>query len=95
VRDYDPAITMKDLIDYLRVRREWAATTIGSFHAAEARIAIESGRHDEADALLLRARDKEVLAARQAEQLAVDALQAVDQRLLRAAEADGKRGELA
>ena len=25
VRDFDPAITMKDLIDYLRVRREWAA----------------------------------------------------------------------
>jgi hypothetical protein len=25
VRDYDPAITIKDLIDYLRVRREWPA----------------------------------------------------------------------
>ena len=63
--------------------------------AAEARSAIDAGRYDEADALLLRGREQEAAAARQAEQLARDAQQAAERRWLRAAEADGKRGDLA
>jgi tetratricopeptide (TPR) repeat protein len=63
--------------------------------AAEAKAAIDAGRYDEADAMLVRARDQEIAAARQAEQLAHDAQQAAERRWLRAAEADGKRGDLA
>jgi tetratricopeptide (TPR) repeat protein len=63
--------------------------------AAQAKAAIDGGLYDEADAMLLRARDQEIAAARQAEQLARDAQQAAERRWLRAAEADGKRGDLA
>ena len=63
--------------------------------AAQAKEAIDTGRYDEADAILLRAREQEIAAARQAEQLAHDAQQAAERRWLRAADADGKRGDLA
>src|SRR5262249_11513037 len=63
--------------------------------AAEAKAAIDAGHYDAADAALLRARDQEAGAARQAEQLARDAQQAAGKRGLRVAEADGKRGDLA
>ncbi len=63
--------------------------------AAEAKAAIDAGHYDEADAALLRARDQEAAAARQAEQLARDAHQASEKRWLRVAETDGKRGDLA
>jgi tetratricopeptide (TPR) repeat protein len=63
--------------------------------AAQAKAAIDAGRYDEADAALVRARDQETAAARQAEQLAQDAQQAAERRWLRVAEADGKLGDLA
>ena len=63
--------------------------------AAEAKTAIDNGRYDEADALLLRAQEQDIAAARQAEQLAHDAQQAAERRWLRAAESEGKRGDLA
>jgi len=63
--------------------------------AAEAKTAIDTGRYDEADALLLRAQEQDIAAARQAEQLARDAQQAAERRFLRAAESEGKRGDLA
>jgi tetratricopeptide (TPR) repeat protein len=63
--------------------------------AAEAKTAIDSGRYDEADALLLRVQEQNVAAARQADQLARDAGQAAERRWLRAAEAEAKRGDLA
>jgi tetratricopeptide (TPR) repeat protein len=63
--------------------------------AAEAKTAIDNGRYDEADALLLRAQEQDIAAARQAEQLARDAQQAAERRFLRAAESEGKRGDLA
>ena len=63
--------------------------------AAQAKAAIDAGRYDEADAALVRARDQEIAAARQAEQLAQDAQQAAERRWLRVAEADGKLGDLA
>src|SRR5262249_12689089 len=62
--------------------------------AAEAKSAIDNGRYDDADALLLRAQEQDVAAARQAEQLALDAQQAAARRLLRAAQSEGKRGDL-
>jgi hypothetical protein len=63
--------------------------------AASAKAAIDAGRYDEADALLLRAGELETTAARHAEQLARDAQQAAERRWLRAAETAGKRGDLA
>lgn len=63
--------------------------------AAWAKAAIDTGRYDEADALLLRAVEQETAAARQGEQLVRDAQQAAERRWLRAAEAEGKRGDLA
>src|ERR1700730_2886848 len=63
--------------------------------AADAKTAIDTGRYDEADALLLRAQEQDIAAARQAEQLARDAQQAAERRFLRAAESEGKRGDLA
>src|ERR1700737_1869023 len=63
--------------------------------AAEAKTEIDVGRYDEADALLLRAQKQDLAAARQAEQLARDAQQAAESRFLRAAESEGKRGDLA
>ena len=63
--------------------------------AARAKAAIDTGHYDEADAILSRAREREIAAARQAEQLALDAQQAAERRWLRAAEAEGKRGDLA
>jgi hypothetical protein len=63
--------------------------------ARQARVAIDAGRYDQADALLLRASEREVAAARQAEQLARDAQMAAERRWLRAAEADGRRGDVA
>jgi tetratricopeptide (TPR) repeat protein len=63
--------------------------------AAEAKTAIDNGRYDEADALLVRAQEQDMAAARQAEQLARDAQQAAERRFLRAAESEGKRGDLA
>ena len=63
--------------------------------AGQAKAAIEAGQYDEADAALLRARDREIATARQAEQLARDAQRAVETRWMSIAEADGKRGDLA
>ena len=63
--------------------------------ATEAKTAIDNGRYDDADALLQRAQEQDVAAARQADQLARDARQASERRWLRAAEAEGKRGDLA
>jgi tetratricopeptide (TPR) repeat protein len=63
--------------------------------AVQARAAIDEGRYDEADVALLRARDQEIAAAHQAEQLERDAKQAAERRWLRAAAADGKLGDLA
>jgi tetratricopeptide (TPR) repeat protein len=63
--------------------------------AAEAKAAIEAGHYDEADTLLIHAREQESAAARQAERLAHDAQQAAERRWLRVAEADAKRGDLA
>ena len=63
--------------------------------AAQAKAAIEAGNFDEADAALVRAREREIAAVRQVEQLARDAQQAVERRWLSVAEADGKRGDLA
>jgi tetratricopeptide (TPR) repeat protein len=63
--------------------------------AAEAKAAIDVGRYDEADALLLRAQEQDLAAAHRAEQLARDAEQAAERRFLRAAESEGKRGDLA
>src|ERR1700730_2940489 len=63
--------------------------------AAEAKTAIDVGRYDKADALLLRAQEQDIAAARQAEQLARDAQQAAERRFLRASESEGKRGDLA
>ena len=54
--------------------------------ATEAKTAIDNGRYDEADALLLRAQEQDIAAARQAEQLARDAQQAAERRWLLAAE---------
>ena len=63
--------------------------------AEQARQAIEAGRYDDADSLLLRAREQDVAAARQAEQLAQRAQGVAERRLLRAAESEKKRGDLA
>ena len=62
---------------------------------AQAKTAIDVGHYDEADGLLTRARDQEIAAAHQAEKLAHEAQQAAERRWLRAAEVDGKRGDLA
>ena len=61
----------------------------------QAKQAIDSGRYDEADALLVRTEEQDAAAARQAEQLARDAQQAAERRWLNAAEKEGKRGDLA
>lgn len=53
----------------------------------QAKQAIEAGRYDEADTLLLRAREQDVAAAQQARE-------AAKHRLLRAAESEEKRGDL-
>jgi tetratricopeptide (TPR) repeat protein len=63
--------------------------------AAEAKAAIDSGRYDQADALLVQTEEQDAAAARQAEQLARDAQQAAERRWLNAAEKEGKRGDLA
>ncbi|HEY0419533.1 MAG TPA: hypothetical protein VGC80_08435, partial [Acetobacteraceae bacterium] len=63
--------------------------------SVSAKAAIDAGRYDEADALLLRAGEQEAAAARQAEQLARDTQEAVERRWLRAAATAGKRGDLA
>ena len=51
--------------------------------AAEAKAAIDSGRYDQADALLVQTEEQDAAAARQAEQLARDAQQAAERRWLR------------
>ena len=63
--------------------------------AAEAKAAIDSGRYDQADALLVQTEEQDAAAARQAEQLARDAQQAAERRWLNVAEKEGKRGDLA
>ncbi len=50
--------------------------------AAEAKAAIDSGRYDQADALLVQTEEQDAAAARQAEQLARDAQQAAERRWL-------------
>ena len=60
-----------------------------------ARAAISAGRYDEADALLLRARDHQISAAKQAEQVMHTARQAAERRWLRVAETEGTLGDLA
>src|SRR5215207_8817742 len=62
--------------------------------SAGAKAAVDNGRYDEADALLLRAQEQDIAAARQAEQLSREAQHAAERRWLRAAEAEGKRGDL-
>src|ERR1700737_1383148 len=63
--------------------------------AAEAKTAIDNGRYDEADALLLRAQEQDIAAGRPAGKQAGGAPQAAERRFLRAAESEGKRGDLA
>src|SRR5690349_371107 len=63
--------------------------------ATQAKAAVEAGRYDEADAALVRARDRQIATLQQAEQLAREALQAIESRRLSIAETDGKRGDLA
>jgi tetratricopeptide (TPR) repeat protein len=63
--------------------------------AEQARQAIETGRYDEADSLLLRACEQDIAAAREAEILAQQAREAAERRLLRAAQSEEKRGDVA
>jgi tetratricopeptide (TPR) repeat protein len=63
--------------------------------AEEARQAIETGRYDEADSLLLRECEADIAAARQAEYIAQQAREAAERRLLRVAQSEEKRGDLA
>jgi hypothetical protein len=59
------------------------------------REAVAAGRYDEADALLVRAKEAELAAARQAGELARQAQEAADRRLLKAAALEAERGQLA
>jgi tetratricopeptide (TPR) repeat protein len=60
-----------------------------------AREAVAAGRYDEADALLVRAKEAELAAARQAGELARQAQEAAARRLLKAAAVEAERGQLA
>ena len=84
---------------YQTLRDRWSvldtADPATAVLAAQAKAAIEAGHFDEADAALVRARDREIATARQAEQLAHEAQEAVERRWLSVAEADGKRADLA
>ena len=62
--------------------------------AAEAKAAIDSGRYDQADALLVQTEEQDAAAARQGEQLARDAQQAAERRWLNWRR-KRKRGDLA
>ncbi len=84
---------------YRELRERWSVfdTTdpVIAALAAQAKAALEAGRYAEADELLRRTADAEEAAARRAEQMARDAQRAAETRWARAAEAEGRRGDLA